>query len=279
MNTRTLFAGGVVALSSLSFAFVTGNPFADGWTKGGHSFQNGTFIRGDGLFSYDTYAHTFTVQAGSNLEISDGATSWLAGDKIIGIGGIFVTPPSAIDNGWASYSSNSYNTNLTTSLRMVSKFGTSPTAWSASTTAPAGGNGANSFSGGAGGVGAYLMGNDPYDVVGIAGGTLSLATTSQIYTGSGTVNVSNRVSRYIFQETSADIVTSWQSLLNVSLLERQVGFVYGDLPQFGDRHNVAVQRGTGVTHDALAPVPEPATMTVLALGALAVLRRKHAKKA
>lgn len=55
---------------------ITGDPATDtGWTLAGHSLQNGTHVKGSANYGFDAYSTGFTVQAGSNVEISDGTYS------------------------------------------------------------------------------------------------------------------------------------------------------------------------------------------------------------
>lgn len=276
-HTRSLYmitlAAGTLACAAVA---QTGNPLADGWVSGGHSMQNGVYARGAGLFSYDVFAQQLMVTSGSAFESSDGAFSWLVGDEIVGIGGVFVAAPSATDNGWASYTTSvGNNDNVTSSLRMVSKFGVAENSWSPSTVAPASGNGSTSHSSGHGGTGSIIIGNTAADVPNFASGALRLPTVAQIYTGSGVANIDARFGRMQYIHSNG-IVSSWQAYLNVSLIERELGGSYADLPAWGDRHSVATQRGTNSTllHDALV-VPTPGTAALLGLGGLIACRRRR----
>ena len=73
-------------------ASITGNPLTDGWTSYGNSLASGTYVTGSGNYGYEAFGAGLTVQAGSNLEISAGSLSWLAGDTVLGVGGIFQVP-------------------------------------------------------------------------------------------------------------------------------------------------------------------------------------------
>lgn len=295
MNLKQVCGIGAALLvvSSASAQIVTGNPFADGWSAGGNSMSNGVYIRGGGLFSYEVYATSFQIQAGSNLLTTVGGSTWSQGDQVVGIGGVFTSSPSAEDNGWGSGSSyntsqatagggsTSINGNISTSLRMVGKFGSSSTAWSPSTIAPGLGNGEGSSSSGHGGVGSVLYGTSVGEVANFTNGVLRLPSVGEIYDGTNSVSLDAKYGRIVLQKGS--LVTSWQVMLNITLLDADFGATYSDLVGVGDRHNVSVQRSTNsrLFQDALVadPVPEPATMTILGLGALAALRKRKSKRA
>lgn len=295
MNLKQVCGIGAALLvvSSASAQIVTGNPFADGWNAGGNSMANGVYIRGGGLFSYEVYVKSFQIEAGSNLLTTVGGSTWSVGDQVVGIGGVFTSAPTAEANGWGGGSSydtsqavagggsTAVNGNISGSLRMVSKFGSSPTAWSPSTVAPGLGNGDGSSSGGAGGLGSVLLGTSVGEVASFTNGVLRLPSVAEIYNGTTSVSLDAKYGRMVLQKGT--LVTSWASILNLTLLEADLGGSYADLVGVGDRHNVAVQRSDNsrLFQDALVadPVPEPATMTILGLGALAALRKRKAKKA
>lgn len=289
--------GAIVAatlVSSLASAqTITGNPFADGWTAGGNSMANGVYIRGGGLFSYQTYVQSFAIQAGSNLLATTSGSTWSVGDTVIGIGGVFESGPTAEDNGWGAGSaydtsqavagggSTSINGNISTSLRLVSKFGSTATSWSPSTIAPGLGNGAGSDSSGDGGVGSVLLATTVGEIASYTNGVARLASVAQIHQGPTSIALDAKYGRIFLQKNSSNIVSSWAAILNSTLLEADLGHLYADLPGVGDRHNIAVQRSTNsrLFNDALIadPVPEPATMTVLGMAALAAWRKRQAK--
>lgn len=272
-------------------ATISGNPVNDGWTFGGNSLANGTYIRGEGTFSFDIYSAAFTVAAGSNLEISAGDYSWLPGDQIVGLGGKFVSTTAAAA-GWAAFQPNPYsgggvavNDDVSGSSRPVAKFGTATSNFTTSTTAPfANGNGNGSLDAGHGGDGAIL----------------ARITTNRTLSGASQLQLPDRVDRYdasgnliLSTSSSAQVedddlayvarlmytwdtnhIGTWQYVVNVSLLARE--FPYNAYPEPGDQANMAVQRGDNRFTDGLVAtpltdvVPEPASLAIwLILGVCA----------
>ena len=278
-------AAGTPALA----AELSGNPFADGWAATGKtSLDNGTYIRGAGNFAFDLYATSYALDPASSLIASTAADlgfEWLPGDQILGMGGIVVPGEPAANYGWGNVSGDAINTvNLTTSVRIVSKFGTSPASWSASSVAPNAGNGQGSSSAGHGGVGAILLGTTVGDINATNEGTYYLPTSATQYRLIET-NVNAKAGRIMFDLDGGGLLGSWQSILNVSLLQRNVAaysFTGADYPQAGDRGNQALQRSMNTTllTDALVTVPEPGSaLAMLALAAAAALRRARRARA
>lgn len=275
----------LAALSGSALAAITGNPVADGWSFSGNSLANGTYVRGEGTFSFDIYSSAFTVQAGSGLVISDGAYSWLAGDQVLALGGKFV-PTTASAAGWSSFSPNPYsgggvavNDDVSGSARLVSKFGTSTNTFSTSTTAPfLNGNGNGSIESGQGGDGALLLRTTSNRSAGGAGliGMLDVATR---YDGVGTPSsLDPRVGRMAYTWSnaiySAGAIDTWEIMVNVSLLARVSS--YGAYPVAGDDAIMAVQRSTNRYTDGLVTVtPAPGALALAGLGGLVVLRRRR----
>jgi hypothetical protein len=251
---------------------ITGNPSTDsGWAAGGNSLDSGTYIRLAGNFSFDTYYTNFVLEAGSPL-LGGG---WSIGDSIIAMGGKIVPNSGlAVDTGWATdgFTGDAVNSNLTSSVRIVSKFGTSPTSWSASTAKPNAGNGAGSTSGGAGGDGAVLIGTSVGDIT-LANADAILSASVQerypapTFTGSAIVGMG----KYIYNVDGSNLLSSWETFLNVSKLAASLPGGT-EVPQAGDRYNQALQRSTNTSliTDALIAsqvVPEPSTWLLAGLGA------------
>lgn len=268
--------GGVGA--GVAMAAPTGNPAADGWISGGNAMANGSYIRGAGLWSFEMYASNMTLAPGSALLNTVGGSTWNPGDEVIGLGGVFTAAPSAPDNGWGPFSSytGATNTNTTSSLRMLGKFGSDPAAWSASTLVPGNGNGNGSHSGGFGGLGSVLLANSAADLGSFASGSLRLPSVAQIYTGASAININPAVGRMMYIYDSSTLVSSWQLFLNVSLLDSLYGGTYADLPAWGDRHSISLQRGTNSTllQDSMM-IPAPGAAVMLGLFGLSAARRRR----
>ena len=71
-------------------------------------------------------------------------------------------------------------------------------------------------------------------------------------------------------------VSSWQLLLNISLLARQNPGFTGLLPSIGDQAIMTVQDRDSTYTNALVTVPEPTTIMLLGLGALSLIRKRKA---
>jgi len=299
MNRNLSITVVLVASIVSAHANPTGNPGADGWQAGGNSMSNGTYIRGAGNYGFTTYVTEMTLAAGHQFN-AVGSQQWNVGDQVIGIGGVIdFNTPIASANGWgagSSYTGSATNVNLQSSssgTRMVSKFGTTASAWGPSTVAPSAGNGLGSASSGHGGNGAVTIANSDGDFPGTPSGTLRLPSVMEIYNGTSSINLSSsagvEAGRLVYNWSvinSFNIITSWEAFINVTMLNAMNGTAslnnnsFADLPMFGDRHNIAIQRGTSSTlfTDALVqanPIPEPTTMAALGLGAAAVLRRRR----
>ena len=260
----TLFRIALVSLCAVAAggtsraAFLTGDPVANGWFFAGSSLNAGTYIRGSGNFSFDMYRAQLAAGSGNQLDTLAG---WTTGDIVLGMGGL-VTPPTTA--------------NLTTHARIVSKFTSSPNAWSASTTTVPPGDGLGSFSSGHGGLGSVLIGTDPGSisqgrpggVTATGGGTLTLPFDALQFNGTGSNALDLNVARYIYTVDGFGLLRSWEVLLNVSFLNRlNTGFAS---PTFVGRWNQALQRGTSTTDftDGLnVPTPLPATALAFAAGA------------
>ncbi|MCC7408017.1 MAG: PEP-CTERM sorting domain-containing protein [Phycisphaeraceae bacterium] len=270
---------------------VSGDPSADaGWAAQGNSLENGVYVKGSANYGFETYSAALTVTAGSNLEISDGSLSWLAGDVVLGVGGVF-EPITAGDAGWAGFTGGAVNALLAASTgpKLQAKFGTSAATWSTSGIAPNAGNGNSSSSSGGGRVqvrtSAYFQTGtpnpgqtEPWTWDGNSGQVLVLDKDDHIAWDGASVQPSKKVARMIWVwDAGSGEVASWELLLNVSLLERVApGDFAGLYPAPGDMAIMTVQDGDNAYTDALVTVvPEPAGMGMLILGGLGVLRRRR----
>lgn len=281
-KTIMMAAAAALVLTHAAFA-ATGDPVADGWAYGSNSLENGTYVRGDGNLGFDIYSTGLTLGAGSNLLDAN----WQVGDTVLGIGGVINAIGNAAQLGWPSITGPTVNDNLSQSVRIVTKFGTSPTAWSASTIAPNAGNGAGSFSGGAGGDGTLLLATyspaadnglhlHPSPDFGLMASLLGPDIVHEIpllqrYDGGVVTTLASTAGKLIYTLDNNDVLSTWQVFVNVTLLQG-----YGIVPELGDRGIQTLQRSTGVYTDGLVGViPEPATLGLLALGAMSLLRRRR----
>jgi len=259
-----LVAFGAIA-GTAQASTVTGNPAPDpGWTEFGNSMANGTYVIGSANYSYRTFSAGLTIQAGSNLEIADGALSWLPGDTVLGVGGEFESVTAA-DAGWTAFTGTAVNSLFgSAGPKLQVKFGTSSATWTTSTTAPGSGNGSSGSSAGGGRVQVRTSGyfqagtptvgqTEPWTWDGNSGQLLVLDKEDHIQWAGGTPD--KRVARMIWiWDASTSRVKSWQLLLNVSLLSRQYPGFGGLLPGIGDKAVLTVQNGDGAFTDALVNI-------------------------
>jgi hypothetical protein len=298
---RTILSCAIACLAAVtlpaasSFAdSVSGNPATDGWNAGGNSLSLGTYVRNGANYDYNTYGTAITVTAGSNLNISAGADSWLVGDSVLGVGGVFTT---ATPTGW-TVSGTPINADLNNGSgpKLQAKFGADNNTFSTSTTAPGSGNGLGSFDNNSG-----LGGIQIRTPTGLTNTDWATGTPTWP-TGSGNLFIPTKasdpsdayvivndghesavdpdVARIIWNANLTTGVTSWEILLNVSLLGR-----IGDgepVPSAGHSVLMTVQNNDGDTTDALVtaasqplavPLPASAWMGLTLLGALALTRK------
>lgn len=280
------------AASAASASNVSGSPTADGWAFVGHSLANGSYVRGNANYGFNMYSSVLTVGAGSNLHIADGANSWLPGDTVLGVGGVF-TGITAGDAGWAAIGGNAVNSLLTVEHgpKLIVKFGTSAATFSDSTVAPGSGNGNGSTaSGGVGGVFVRSSGwfhpTDPIasqdtDTTWAANaGMLMQLDKDNHISRNGTSAPDKNVARLIWNyDAGSSHPSSWQILLNVSLLDRTapVGFM-GLTPGPGDMAIASVQdRDSTFTDSILQVVPAPGAAALFTFAGLAAARRRRTR--
>jgi len=277
---RILAAAAAVGATTLGVhaAPVTGNPITDGWTLIGNSLAQGTYVRGVGGINFDAYSTSFSLGAGSNLAING---SWLAGDTILGLGGIVNGTVAGIFNGYAKFGG------------VGSTF--APASNAASCQGGGAGCGAGSFSGGNGGQGSvqanYFYVKDGINLLNPNenGAAVSFGTDSSPNTngnlryyngGASDLGALRPFATMIanFDGTNdvnvADTVSSWGTYFNTSAMSRAG---YNFLPQVGAQSIVTYQIASGAFTDAVGPIaaaatqiPEPETFA-LVLSALAVL--------
>ncbi len=271
-------------LATASFAgSVTGNPLADGWTYAGYSLEEGVYVRGAANYGFDVYSTTNTVTAGSNLHIDDGINSWLVGDTVLGVGGVFNSDTSGL--GW-DVTGTSVNSLLShaNGPKLQVKFGTADATWYASTLPPSSGDGSGSGSDGGATVqirtSAYL---NISDWSANDGTLLGLANPGHIDRYQG-LDVDEYVARLIwtYDEQTGKPAT-WELLLNTSLLERNFG---GPVPQTGFLAIVTVQDTDNAYTDALVsiaaaqvvPLPAAAWAGMALMGGIGAARTFRSRR-
>ena len=286
---RLLLVTAVLALlcaSVAASAAVTGDPVSDGWVLGGNSLENGVYVRGSANYGFDAYSKQIT---GLAITDADPTYSWLVGDTVLGLGGKFAGITAA-EAGWSAFTGNAVNSLLggTQSIKIQGKFGTAGSDFSASTVAPDAGNGGGSL-GTNGKTGAVQIRSSAY---------FSAATWAA---GSGILQPLDKVSHIIRQDASAPDMriarliwnwdstnarlSSWEILLNTSLLDRTDGGFAGPTPTAGDLSLVTVQNGDGAYTDAVVRsvpetvVPEPVSLIlgIMGLGSVAGFKRLRRK--
>lgn len=284
LSLLTVAGATTLMLATASFAgSVTGNPLDDGWTYAGYSLEKGVYVRGTANYGFDVYSTTITVTAGSNLNIDDGANSWLVGDIVLGVGGIFNSDTSGLDWDVTGTSVNSLLSKVNGPKLQV-KFGTSDATWYASTLPPSPGDGSGSGSDGGATVqirtSAYLNINDWSNNDGVL---LELANPGHIDRYQG-LDVGPEVARLIwtFDDQTGKPAT-WELLLNVSLLDRNYG---GPVPETGFMAIVTVQDTDNAYTDALVsiasaqvvPLPAAAWAGLTLMGGIGATRTLRSRR-
>lgn len=282
LSKKTMLVAGlslaisVCIVSTTHAATVTGDPVADGWAYQGHSLEKGTYVRGSGNIGFEIYTAKFTVSDGSLFTMSspdsdyyedldpNTATPWQAGDKIVAVGGVF-RDISAADSGWSSFPASLTNVEADDKLRLQAKFGPS-NVWWASTVEPGSGDGSGSSSNSFEFVrtSGWLHPNDTNNYTNwwaTFSGEMMGPQNNLLY-GPG------EAARLIWQWDSAkNRPGSWQILLNTSMY---------NYPGEIDTVVSSVQYDNPYTDGIATVVPEPATLSLLALGGLAMIRRRRA---
>lgn len=262
----------------------TGNPATDGWDLNGNSLSLGTFVYTNShdynkLFNFDVYSKSSHLVAGSSLL----GSGWLANDLVVGIGGVIHSGP------------------LNSQVRILAKYGASDATFTASSFAPVNpipswspptppfyGDGiGNSSSSGTGGIvleTPQIWGGNPPNtpwfnpsgagsVVTIDGSVwptgdpnAKAAKVNRYVSQIGTDITSDGVMKLIYQVNGSGLLSSFETYLNLSLLERK-GFLAHPAP--GDRFVLAIQdlssdftKATG----KLSAVPEPSSLVLAVCG-------------
>lgn len=234
----------------------TGNPGSDNWLEQGLSTALGTYIRGDGNWSFNVYTSSFTLAEGSPLI----GGNWQAGDLILGLGGIM--NPNTQDF----------------SPRFVAKFGAADASFKPATTLSSG-DGIGSFSGGAAGIGGvqvdFFYARDwPSGV--LPAGLNGIMQTPQhvIWDKDQNINVDYGKVLALFETNSSnrDILQSFEVLLDVTAVSDPARGGKGDLvPVLHGKGDMAVQESFSGYTDAYVGnvggnVPLPGTLALLGSG-------------
>ena len=275
--TATVLAASLTfALSagSVTAATISGNPAADGWELQGNSLAQGVYVRGARGYDYDVYAQEFIL--GASNPLFNISANWQAGDIVVGFGGVAKEA-------------------LNQTFRSVTKFGGSVNNTFAPESVPFANDGIGSTANG--GPGTVLTGFNFTRASGALNGAwngelvipqtfryINAASTALNYDSNAAVKDYARIlALFSGAGTSSDpnIVTSWQSFINISAMERDSLFG-GTVPGRGAPSIVTRQQSTSSATDAFAvatPIPLPAAGWLLlgGLGALGFAARRKRK--
>jgi len=268
-------------------AQLTGDPSADtGWVFNGNSFDQGVYVRGEATFSFDIYSASFSLDSTAHSNVINSFTGagldWLAGDRVIGLGGKFVDNTIA-DTGWdpgdwqwSPYSGGGtdFNDDVSGSSNPQAKFGTSAANWSVSTAAPLFGNGNSSTSDGGFGTVQMRATGSFGNRTDAGNGIPDLPDlVRRVDSGGSAVTIDDRFGRLIYI-ADGQVPESWQWLLNLDLLDREYAGDPTPLP--GDPVIASVQRGNQRFTDAQVNIiPEPGSLALLGMSSLALLFRRN----
>lgn len=305
-------------LQATTATALSGNPLADGWAYGGHSLDQGAYVRGSANIGFDMYSTKFIVSDSSAFSLAghsgagfddyydndkgdrtwdtDTARNWGVGDTVIGIGGMF-SDITATEAGWSAFTGNAVNSNIDGEyrLRLQAKIGTDAASWSASTLAPGAGDGSGSSDDG--GLGSLFVRTSGWHSLSTwenqAGKIFGLQDPGHILRDGTGVGVD--AARVIWTWDAAhNRAGSWQLLVNLSLVDSDAPLNFGMLPDIGNAVIGSVQVNNAAYTDSLmsiggyaagyplAEVPVPAAVWLFGSGLMAlagVARRKHQKQA
>ena len=255
-ESLAFFAGSLVCLLSFvpgtaNAVLVTGDPSVDsGWAAGGNVLDVNKYLLGNANFGFNMYSSAFTADSALASAIGSG---WNAGDTILAMGGKRQST-DGVTAGWGlSFTGAAVNSNLTSSARIVAKFGTSiANSVTPSTVRPDSGNGLGSFSGGNLGDGSILLGTPNSGGFFTAGnqGLFLTFRTDQRYSGGNVTNISNGFGRIIYELGGDSLLSSWEVLLDTTLLAAS----FSNVPTVGQHSVLTEQRGAGAVTDGMVTI-------------------------